>query len=147
MRGRKPKPLQVQIAEGDPRRKGVRKLLEASQSVVKAPSGLPPCPEYLRGPARHAWEFWKNALESMSLDRMPDALTLEIACQAYEAAELYYEAKAFAKMDRHQKTLRSFTSDFGLSPVSRERLTLEKPADGDDDFVKSLSGPRASALQ
>src|SRR6266567_3976709 len=103
MRGRKPKPLQVQIAEGDPRRKGVRKLLEASQSVVKAPSGLPPCPEYLRGAARHAWDFWKNALESMSIDRMPDALTLEVACQAYEAAQICYLAKDFPKMDRHQK--------------------------------------------
>ena len=38
--------------------------------------------------------------------------------------------------------LKSFCSEFGLSPVSRTRLTIEKPADGEDELIAILSQPR-----
>jgi len=52
MRGRKPKPLRIQIAEGDTRKRGVNKLKELAESEPKAERGLPPCPVHLMGRAR-----------------------------------------------------------------------------------------------
>jgi hypothetical protein len=55
VRGRKPKPLQQQIAEGDPRQRGKWKLRDRLQAEPKAARGLPPCPERLTGVARQRW--------------------------------------------------------------------------------------------
>ena len=41
------------------------------------------------------------------------------------------------------KQLRAFCSEFGLSPVSRTRLTIDKPANGEKDLMDMLSAPRA----
>jgi phage terminase small subunit len=38
--------------------------------------------------------------------------------------------------------LKAFCSEFGLSPVSRTRLAIEKPAAGEDDLLEILSQPR-----
>jgi P27 family predicted phage terminase small subunit len=40
------------------------------------------------------------------------------------------------------RLVRAFGSEFGLSPVSRTRLTIEKPDAGDQDLMKILSQPR-----
>lgn len=38
--------------------------------------------------------------------------------------------------------VRAFCSEFGFSPVSRTRLTIEKQDDGEADLMKLLGGPR-----
>jgi phage terminase small subunit len=38
--------------------------------------------------------------------------------------------------------LRAFCSEFGLSPVSRTRLAIDKPADDEDELLEILSQPR-----
>ena len=48
-------------------------------------------PEHLQGRAREAWKFWSEELESMDLDRRPDAHMLEGCCVAYDAAVDAYE--------------------------------------------------------
>jgi phage terminase small subunit len=142
VRGRKPKPLSLQIADGDTRKRGVRKLREQLAAEPKAARGLPDCPHYLSGYARHAWNVWKEDLASMDLDRRPDALTLEMCCIAYAAVRSKYRKKDYDGMDKHLKTVRSFQSEFGLSPVSRTRLTIEKPDNGEKDLMAMLSAPR-----
>ena len=64
MRGRKPKTVERQIAEGDPRKHGVGKLQERLKAKVKARSGLPRCPTHLRGRARACWNMWKRVFGS-----------------------------------------------------------------------------------
>jgi len=86
MRGRKPKPLRIQIAEGDTRKRGVNKLKELAESEPKAERGLPPCPVHLMGRARDAWHFWSEELAQMKLDHRPDAQALECLCSAYALA-------------------------------------------------------------
>jgi hypothetical protein len=73
MKGRKPKPIDQQIAEGDPRRHGINKLKERLAAEPKATRGLPQCPRHLRGRSRAAWSFWSAELEAMNIDRRPDA--------------------------------------------------------------------------
>src|SRR5690349_11165959 len=86
MRGRKPKPLAQQVAEGDPRKFGKGKLQERLAAEPKAARGLPLCPRHLRGRARAAWNFWREELEQMKLDHRPDAMMLEGACVNYARA-------------------------------------------------------------
>ena len=170
MRGRKPKPTSQQISEGDPRKLGVHRLEKKLEAEAKGSRGLPSCPAHLKGRARKAWKLWSEELERMNLDCRPDAQMLEGACVAYEAAVECYETiqkqgrlvakrvldpqtntltvvnvkphPAVAQMNAAWMLLKMFCSEFGLSPVSRTRLAVEKPADAEDDLLEILSQPR-----
>jgi|SRR5947209_7515997 len=169
MRGRKPKPTQHQIAEGDPRKRGVNKLDQKLAAEPKAARGLPACPRHLRGRARAAWNFWKEELEGMKLDCRPDAMMLEGACVNYaravqndlilahgcqvEEAILDRDTGAIIgqKVKNHPavavsnacwRNVRAFCSEFGLSPVSRTRLAIEQTDFSDADLTELLSRPR-----
>lgn len=170
MKGRKPKPAARQIAEGDPSRRGVHKLEDRLASEPKPASGLPPCPKHLKGTARKAWRFWSEELEAMSLDCRPDAMMLEGACVSYQTyVELYElvetQGKLVAKKERNPRTgqmevvdvrphpalhirdralmqMRSSCAEFGLSPASRARLSVERRDDTEDDLARILALPR-----
>jgi P27 family predicted phage terminase small subunit len=170
MRGRKPKPTAQQVAEGDPRKLGVHRLEQKLEAEAKGPRGLPKCPPHLKGLARKAWRFWSEELVHMNIDCRPDALMLEGACIAYQAAIDAYETiqkqgplvakrildpetsklvvsnvkphPAVAQGNAAWMLLKAFASEFGLSPVSRTRLAIEKPAAGEDDLLEILSQPR-----
>src|ERR1700675_3307689 len=170
MRGRKPKPTQLQISEGDPRRIGRRKLEQKLEAEAKGSRGLPNCPSHLKGRARKAWKFWSEELERMNIDCRPDAQMLEGACVAYESAVECYETiqkqgRLVAKRILDPETnklvvanvkphpsvaqgnaawvlLKAFCSEFGLSPVSRSRLAIDRPGAGEADLMEILSRPR-----
>jgi len=168
MQGRKPKPLRIQLAEGDTRKRGVRKLRAQLSLEPKAARGLPECPEHLAGRAREAWDLWREELAAMKLDCRPDAMMLEGACVAYRRAVeadlmlaqgftveepimdkegeiVGYKVKnhpAVAVSNASWKQLKAFCSEFGLSPVSRTRLAVEKPDTGEKDLMQMLSAPR-----
>lgn len=170
MRGRKPNPIERQIAAGDPRKHGMGKLQERLDAQVKASSGLPSCPRHLVGRARSSWNLWKQELEAMNLDCRPDAMMLEGACVNYARAVqadievqlrgiLYEEAitdsdgdvvgtklrknPAVEVSNRSWMLVKAFCSEFGLSPVSRTRLTIEKTPKEESDLAEMLSRPRA----
>jgi P27 family predicted phage terminase small subunit len=170
MRGRKPKPTEQQIVSGDPRKHGVNKLRAKLAGEPKASRGLPACPRHLKARARYAWNFWAEELAAMNLDRRPDAMMLEGACVAYEEAIYAYEilqkqgrliakravdpkTKEIVVLDvkRHPATvighkawiqLRAFCSEFGLSPVSRIRLTIDSAKETEQGLMAMLSQPR-----
>jgi P27 family predicted phage terminase small subunit len=169
IRGRRPKPTQLQISEGDPAKRGKRKLQRQLDSEPKAARGLPPCPKHLTGRARAAWKFWVEELRAMKLDSRPDAMMLEGACVHYARA---VRADAIiqhgcqveepiinhttgevigAKIKNHPavaisnaswRQVRAFCGEFGLSPVSRTRLVLEQPDTSAEDLMKLLNTPR-----
>lgn len=169
MKGRKPKPWQTQINEGDPRKRGVRKLQERLAQEPRAESGYPGCPDHLTGLARDAWEFLVDQITIMGIDKRPDALMLEGAAVNYaravqadeqitregitvqetsiaedgEVVVLKTKANpAVAVSNAAWRQLRAFASEFGLSPVSRTRLSLERRDDGTQDLAKLLSQSR-----
>ena len=106
----------------------------------------------------------------MSLDCRPDAMMLEGACVSYQTyVELYElietQGKLVAKKERNPQTgqmevvdvrahpalhvrdralmqMRAFCSEFGLSPVSRARLFIERRESDDDDLLDLLAQPR-----
>ena len=170
MRGRKPKAAGRKLAEGDTRKVGARMLAAQIAAEPKASRGLPPCPEHLKGRARAVWIFWSEELESMDMNRRPDAQMLEGCCVAHDAAVDAYETiqkqgRLIAKKALDPATnklvvvdvkphpavrqgnqawalMRSFCSEFGLSPVSRIRLSIEKEGAGDVDLLELLGRPR-----
>ena len=170
MRGRKPKPAGRQIAEGDPSKRGVHKLDGMMEAEPRATRGLPGCPKHLKGMARKAWRFWAEELEGMSLDCRPDSRMLEGACVSYQTyVELYElietQGKLVAKKERNPQTgqmevvdvrphpalhvrdralmqMKAFCSEFGLSPVSRARLFVERREADGDDLLALLAQPR-----
>lgn len=160
IRGRRPKPLRVQAAEGDPRQRGKKKLQARLKAEPSATKGLGPCPRHLHGRARGAWLFWAAELDHMGLASRPDGLLLTGACVSYaraiemdlllekegcivEESELIGEGAAaklvvtkrkphpgVAISASHWRAVRLFCSEFGLSPVSRTRLAPKSPDDG-----------------
>jgi P27 family predicted phage terminase small subunit len=169
MRGRKPRPAAHQIAEGDPRKRGRHKLQEALNAEPPAAAGFPPCPRHLRGRARAAWNFWAAELAKMNLDRRPDAPMLEGACVNYaravqadlevsrvgitvsestidetgEVVLLRVKANpAVAVSNQAWRLVQRFCAEFGLSPVSRTRLAVDKQ-EKLPDLAEILSKARA----
>jgi P27 family predicted phage terminase small subunit len=170
MRGRKPKPTTQQIAAGDPRKLGVHRLEQKLEAEAKGARGLPKCPAHLKGLARKAWRFWSEELMHMNLDCRPDAMMLEGACIAYQAAIDAYETiqkqgslvakrildpetnklvvsnvkahPAVAQGNAAWMVMKAFCSEFGLSPISRTRLAIEKSPAEEDDLMAILSQPR-----
>jgi P27 family predicted phage terminase small subunit len=171
MRGRKPKPAALQMAAGDPRKQGMGKLAEKLAAEPKASKGLPDCPRHLKGRARHAWTFWVAELEGMGLDRRPDSMMLEGACVNYARAveadlivakdgmiveeiamigenhdepvvmkRRYHPAITVSNAAWRQ--VRAFCGEFGLSPVSRTRLSIEKKDSAVEDLMSILGKAR-----
>lgn len=166
--GRPRKPTALQIAAGDPRQRGKGKLQQRLDAEPIAEKGLPPCPEYLAGLARERYLAWSEDLKSMRLDAKPDGQMLEGACVAYQlSVEAYQRAQkdgillelpifdkegseigskliphpALMIASTHWKVMRAFCSEFGLSPVARTRLAIERQDDSDRNLHDVLSGP------
>lgn len=172
-RGQRPKPTAIQIVEGDPRRIGKNKLQEKLAREPKATDGLPDCPAYLKKNqrARAAWNFWRKELQRMDLDRRPDMHMLEGCCIAYAETVACFELiekqgrviprrardaagnwvvvgmvahPAVRQRNQALLIMRAFCSEFGLSPISRSRLSIESPDEEEDDLMKLLSQPRTN---
>jgi P27 family predicted phage terminase small subunit len=170
MRGRKPKPTSRQIADGDTRKLGAKKLQAKLDSEPKAAKGLPGCPAHLTGIARKVWKFWAEELAAMDLACRPDGVMLEGACVQYAravAADVLVESEGMIASDyaidkqgepfvirkkphpavgiseRAWKLVRSFCSEFGLSPISRQRLAVKDNDAAADDLMNLLSRPRS----
>ena len=168
--GRKRKPIGQQIAEGDPRQRGKHKLEAKAKQVPKPARGLLECPAHLTGRARAAWQFWAPELETMDLDARCDAPMLEGACLNYARAVeadlrvakdgIIVEepilvrgkrVKDLVRLKKHPaiavsnaawEKVRSFRSEFGLSPAVRSRLNVSTPAhETDADVERLLHGP------
>jgi P27 family predicted phage terminase small subunit len=170
MRGRKRKPIERQIADGDTRKRGRLKLAEQLASIPKTARGLPDCPRHLRGRARAAWNLLRSELEAMELDATADAMLLEALCTNYETAvrahlkiaqqgEVLEEsivARDSGKVLGHRfrknpwvtvradahRLMLAFASEFGVSPASRSRLNVTTPAhETEADVEAVLYGP------
>ena len=159
MRGRKPKPVERQITEGDPSKRGKGKLERKAAAGIKASPGLPPCPRHLKGRSRSAWKFFSAELAAMKLDKRPDGPMLEGTCRAYERAvkaDLILDKQGLTVEDkfvdkdgevlvlrvrkhpaveisnRSWLIVKAFCSEFGLTPVSRIRLNSDFDGTGGD---------------
>ena len=146
-RGPRPQPSAVKKARGNP---GKRKPNDAEPRPTGA---LPPCPKYLQGGAREAYERFAVQLTETGVAGDTDATALELLCASIA---LYLEALAkvqelgpvwlekgdskipkiayspyWAVMNREWKKIVTMLKEFGLTPSSRTGLKATPPSPED----------------
>jgi P27 family predicted phage terminase small subunit len=154
LRGPPPKPRALAIAEGNP---GERPLNGFEPEPRKK---RPKCPPHLSEEARREWRRLVPILERMRVLTEADGLALANLCMQYstmikaqrllEKSGLLFKTKSgyvqqsplvaivASCVDQVSKLCR----DFGLTPASRTRLTVEKEANSDDELWDLLLEPR-----
>lgn len=162
-RGRKPKPPQLKILDGNP---GQRKIPE-----VVPGTGAPTCPSWLPAEGKAEWRRIVPALDAIEMLDKVDRAALTAYCQAFallRAAEELIAADGLMLILKEREftddegnvvtiytkaapnpavrmastaaaTVRAFCSEFGLTPSSRARLPKVDRGSGKDGAQRLLS--------
>jgi len=146
MPGRKPKPAELKVLQGDTRPDRMPQNTPKPQPIApKPPSGLP-------ASARKVWKTLGPHLESLGLLTAVDGPAFTMLCLHYGIA--FDAIKEVSKGELQTKdennalrkhpllqvfrdnsnSLRQWATEFGLTPSSRARLSLPDPEDSDDFF-------------
>lgn len=147
MKGRKPKPNVIKIAEGNP---GKRKIKKEPQPTTKT---KPTPPSHLSAAAKREWTRISKELWSMGLLTQVDRAALAAYCTVYARwAEAEKKAQQGGLIVESQKgndiqnpyvgianramdQMYKYLTEFGMSPVSRTRLATN---DGEDDLLDAF---------
>ena len=162
--GRRPKPTALKKLQGNP---GKRKLNEAEPKIAQAD---PVMPRDLSKPAAQEWRRIVPELRQMGVLSTVDRAALAAYCHAYERwFDAEKDVRRYGRIVRepilHQgvrtgyirlkknpavtisetatKIMKAFLCEFGMTPSSRSRVRIDKPAVGDEDpidaFLKGAS--------
>ena len=136
MRGRKPKPTAVKIAEGNP---GKRAL---NPREPRPPATKPSCPSHLSTIAKAEWKRLAGTLHEMGVLTFVDRAALAAYCQAYgrwvEAEQKLGETPTLIKApsgyiqqspwlsvaNKQMELMGRYMAELGLTPASRSRIAL-----------------------
>ena len=154
MRGRKPKPTHLKLAEGNPGKRPINANEPKPRPVT------PDCPDWLTDEAKAEWGRLVPELKTLGLLTIVDRGALAACCQAYGRmvqAEKYLEAHVDSGLEfqtesgyrqqlpqvsmaqRYAQQYKGFLALFGLSPSDRARLTVDDGKD-EDEMEGLLSG-------
>ena len=132
--GRKPKPTNIKILEGNP---GKRPLNKYEPKPLKK---APPCPKWLEPEAKKEWRRLAKTLEAMGVLTDADMAAFAGYCQAYarwkEAEERitdrglvirtpsgYPQQVPYISIaQQYLKLMQQFAEQFGLTPAARSRI-------------------------
>lgn len=156
-RGRKPKPTNLKVLEGNP---GKRPLNEAEPKPAPVVN-IPNPPSWLNAPAKTVWKRLAPELERLGLLTVVDIEAFTGTCQAFGVwVECEKYVKRYGRTYEYtnqggavnittrpevkigQKALdqfRSFVSEFGLTPAARTNIEI-KPDEIEDPMGSLLSG-------
>lgn len=141
--GRRPRPTRLKVIEGNP---GKRK----ARSEPKPAPVRPSRPEWLSVEAKREWSRIIGELERLGLMTVVDRAALAGYCENWAravAAETLLKKKGTTFMtpngypqqrpevaiaNRAWQQVRSFASEFGLTPAARSRLEVPEMDDEDD---------------
>ena len=137
MRGRKPKPTALKIAQGNPGKRAI------NGAEPKPPTSLPDCPPHLSPEAQAEWHRIAESLNKIGLLTQIDRTTMAAYCQCYGRwveAELklkdtppilrmpsgYIQQSPWLTIANKQLELMvKYMSELGLTPASRSRLAIQ----------------------
>lgn len=149
MRGRKPKPTHLKVLDGNP---GKRPF---DPNKPKPPRRAPTCPSHLCPSAKAEWKRLASQLASLGILSELDRGAMAAYCQAYgrwvEAERKLQETPMLLKMpsgyvqqnpwltiaNKQLELMHKYLSEFGLSPVSRSRVST-KPLNRSSKFAGLL---------
>lgn len=157
MRGRKPNPTALKIAQGNP---GKRKL----NMHEPRPEAGAPCPDHLDGLARERWEQVVPELERLGIITRVDIPAMTRYCEAWalwrkamstvaEQGEVIPTIKGnliqnpwLGIANKQAEIMRRLEGEFGLTPSSRSRFSTPPapggPADELADFITGDAGAK-----
>lgn len=136
MRGRKPKPTALKMAEGNP---GKRAL---NRNEPQPDGRMPICPSHLSAPAKTEWKRIAKALHAAGLLTVVDRGALAAYCQCYgrwvEAEQRLAETPALIKapsgyvqqspwlgvVNKQMELMGRYMAELGITPASRSRIAL-----------------------
>ena len=113
-------------------------LKAAPEALVKAP----PAPKHLSRQAKAEWKRVMPQLIARQTLTKADLGNLEAYCAAVGASRQIAEKMAEGELPdlklgglqiRYSTLARQLAAEFGLTPVSRQRLGTSSPAEDDDD--------------
>lgn len=154
MRGRKPKPTRLKLLNGNPGKRPVNRSEPAPSGSVGA------CPTWLSAEAKREWQRILPELERLGLATLVDRAALAAYCQAWAEFEMATKQltregrvrlgkphPAVARQKAALQAIRSFGSEFGLTPASRSRIQSGggDGSEGDDPFAAFLHGRQKKA--
>jgi P27 family predicted phage terminase small subunit len=150
MAGRRPKPTQLKLLEGNP---GKRAL---NRNEPK-PTGKPTCPAHLDKRAKAEWTRISKELYAIGLLTAVDRAALAAYCQCWsrwvEAEEKIRETSLVVASKKSGypiqnpyvgiantalDQMRKFLVEFGLTPASRTRLSIDGDKSGSDPFAEFM---------
>ena len=149
-RGPKPKPTALKELEGNP---GKRPLNNKEPKPAKK---APRCPSWLEPDAKKEWRRLAKQLEELGILTAIDMTSFAGYCQAYarwkEAEEFISKHGTIVKTpsgywqqvpqvsiaQTYLKTMSKFCEQFGLTPSSRSRLTIDTANEVDDPMERML---------
>ena len=148
--GRKPKPTQLKVVQGTFRKD------RANSSEPKPDNQLPPCPDFLEGRSRKEYFRIGRKLERIGVLTEIDDLALAGLCQSWaeylEATEQVRKTGMLVKSpsgypmlnpyvtlsNQALKHVKSFLTEFGMTPSSRTRVMAVTSPDDPGDEWKDL---------
>jgi P27 family predicted phage terminase small subunit len=157
-RGPAPKPTTLKRLEGNP---GKRALNRREPKPRAAQKGEIKAPKHLGTIARAEWDRVVPELQRLGLYTDVDHAALEAYCASYER---WIQAEAILKdegltfttekgyigqrpevgiVQSSLQLIKTFCSEFGLTPSARARMTLPEPKQPDDPFETFLTNGRA----
>lgn len=149
-RGRKPKPTAIKELEGNPGKRALNKNEPAPEK--KAPR----CPTWLEPEAKKEWKRLAKQLGNLGILTEIDMASFAGYCQAYarwkEAEEFITKHGTIVKTpsgywqqvpqvsiaQTYLKTMSRFCEQFGLTPSSRSRLSVDGESEVDDPMERML---------
>jgi P27 family predicted phage terminase small subunit len=148
--GRKPKPTYLKVLEGNP---GHRPL---NKDEPKPAPVRPACPRHLSDEAKKEWRRIVPELEIVGLITRIDRAALAMYCEAWgrwleaeEALRKYgvmvkspsgfpMQSPYLAVANKAMEQMRGLLTEFGMSPASRTRISVQEPDDADPEFEALL---------
>lgn len=152
MVGRKPKPTNLKVLEGNP---GKRQL---NLNEPKPDASVPKCPAWLSKEAKREWKRLVPFLEQAGLLTQVDRAAFAGYCQSYadwmDAKDhLATEGSTFETPNGYQqqspwvsiaqtnlKLMLKFCTEFGLTPSSRSRIVTTYAPESEADDMEMLLG-------
>ncbi|MGB9780630.1 phage terminase small subunit P27 family [Caldanaerobacter sp.] len=149
-RGPAPKPTALKVLLGNP---GKRPL---NRNEPKPEVGLPKCPSWLPKEVKKKWKELGQKLERIGLITKVDDMAFMmmlmhwyLACEAAKAISqeglITKDSKGRPRKNPlhqvlrdHSDSLKSYLSEFGLTPSSRSKLNVPQPEEQDD--ISALLG-------
>jgi P27 family predicted phage terminase small subunit len=150
VKGRKPKPTALKIAQGNP---GHRPL---NASEPKPQTGAPKCPKHLSKEAKAVWRRVVPELDRLGLMTGIDLDAMVRYCQAcalYDKAVSMIAVKGETQVtpqgieipsvwiniaNKASENIRKLAAVFGLTPADRVRLSAKPPASPADELNEFL---------